>query len=114
MNHIGSVIVIVVAALFTSTSAIAQDAAKVARGQQVYVAQKCAVCHSIAGKGNAKGVLDGVGAKLTADEIRQWIMAAPHMAEKTKATRKPPMKAYENLPKEDLDALVEYIQSLKK
>jgi hypothetical protein len=36
------------------------------------------------------------------------------MTEKTKATRKPPMKAYPNLPAADLDALVEYLDSLKK
>ena len=115
MSRIGCVITVFVVGLLLATApANAQDAAKIARGQQVYVAQKCAVCHSIAGKGNAKGVLDGVGAKLTADEIRQWIVDAPEMAAKTKAPRKPPMKAYANLPKEDLDALVAYVQSLKK
>jgi hypothetical protein len=35
------------------------------------------------------------------------------MTAKTKATRKPEMKSY-NLPKEDLDALVAYLSSLKK
>ena len=45
----------------------AQDAAK---GQQVYAAQKCSVCHSIAGKGGKASPLDGVGAKLSAAEIR--------------------------------------------
>ena len=38
---------------------------KVDRGMQVYAAQKCSVCHSIAGKGNKKGALDDVGSKLT-------------------------------------------------
>lgn len=114
MIRIGCVMtVFTLGLLLPIAPANAQDAAKIARGQQVYVAQKCAICHSIAGKGNAKGALDGVGAKLSADEIRQWIVAAPNMAEKAKATRKPPMKAYE-LPKEDLDALVVYLQSLKK
>jgi mono/diheme cytochrome c family protein len=112
MNH-SAVLAIVAIWLFTGVTGSAQDAAKIARGQQVYVAQKCAICHSIAGKGNGKGALDGVGAKLSADEIRQWIVAAPQMQEKTKATRKPVMKAYE-LPKDDLEALVAYMQSLKK
>lgn len=90
--------------------ASAQDAAK---GEAVYAAQKCSLCHSIAGKGNAKGVLDGVGTKLKADEIRAWITDAPGMTAKTSAARKPAMKAY-NLPKEDVDALVAYMASLKK
>jgi hypothetical protein len=36
------------------------------------------------------------------------------MTKKTKAERKPPMRAYPNLPKEDLDALVAYLFSWKK
>jgi mono/diheme cytochrome c family protein len=95
-------------------SAFAQSAAQAEFGQKVFVAQKCSVCHSVAGKGNQKGALDNVGAKLSVDEIRQWIVAAPAMAVKTKAERKPPMKAYPNLAGDDLDALVVYLQSLKK
>ena len=81
-------------------------------GQKVYPAQKCSICHSIAGAGNKKGPLDGVGKKLSAEEIRQWITDAPAMAAKAKVARKPPMKAYK-LAKEDLDGLVAYMQSLK-
>ena len=95
-----------------ATAAAAQDA-KVAKGQQVYTDQKCSLCHAIAGKGNAKGSLDGVGTKLSADEIRSWITDAKGMTAKTKATRKPEMKAY-TLPKDDVDALVAYLSSLKK
>lgn len=84
------------------------------RGQKVYTAQKCQICHSIAGKGNKNGPLDGVGSKLSVDEIRQWIVDAPAMAAKAKATRKPPMKAYPALSKDDVEALVVYMQSLKK
>jgi mono/diheme cytochrome c family protein len=101
--------------LITATAGFAQnDAALVQRGEMVYAAQKCAICHSIAGKGNQKGSLDGVGTKLSADEIRMWIVNAPEMTAKTKAARKPVMKAYANLPKDELAALVAYMQSLKK
>jgi mono/diheme cytochrome c family protein len=95
-----------------AAAAAAQDA-KVAKGQQVYTDQKCSLCHSIAGKGNAKGPLDNVGGKLSADEIRSWITDAKGMTAKTKATRKPEMKMY-TLPKDDVDALVAYLSSLKK
>ena len=93
--------------------ASAQDA-RIEKGKQVYTAQKCQACHSVAGVGNKKGALDAVGVKLKEDEIRQWITAAPEMAAKAKIDRKPPMKAYPSLPKEDLDALVAYLTSLKK
>jgi mono/diheme cytochrome c family protein len=82
-------------------------------GQKVYTAQKCNICHSVAGTGNKKGPLDEVGSKLSATEIRQWITDAPAMATKAKADRKPPMKAY-MLPKDELDNLVAYVSSLKK
>jgi mono/diheme cytochrome c family protein len=93
-----------------STAASAQTPAE---GQKVYTAQKCGVCHSVAGVGNKRGALDGVGAKLSADEIRQWIVHPAEMTAKTKAERKPFMKAYPNLPKGELDALVAYLASLK-
>ena len=95
----------------TLWSAAAQD--RVARGAKIYADQKCSVCHSIAGKGNAKGPLDGVGTKLSADDIRAWIVDAVSQPAKTKATRKPAMKNYA-LPKEDVDALVAYLSTLKK
>ena len=97
--------------LVTSASAAAQD--PVARGAKVYADQKCSVCHSIAGKGNAKGSLDAVGTKLSADDIRAWIVDAVGQTAKTNAPRKPPMKNY-SLPKEDVDALVAYLATLKK
>jgi mono/diheme cytochrome c family protein len=94
--------------------AFAQQAATIEHGQKIFASEKCSICHSIAGKGNQKGVLDDVGTRLSADEIRQWIVNAPEMTKKTKATRKPPMKAYGHLAKDDVDALVGYLQTLKK
>jgi mono/diheme cytochrome c family protein len=97
---------------FTLIPAMA-GAQSVDAGQKVFTAQKCSICHSVAGVGNKKGALDGIGAKLSADEIREWLTDAPAMAAKMKADRKPAMKAY-TLPKGDLDALVAYLESLKK
>src|SRR5437762_10989686 len=89
--------------LGVAATAAAQDAK--AKGEKVYADQKCSLCHSIGGKGNAKGPLDNVGSKDSPDEIRQWIVDAKSMTEKTKASRKPAMKQY-SLPKDDVDALV--------
>ena len=104
------------AALVVGTPRVArsQDAELVKKGQQVYDAQKCSVCHAIAGKGGKQNPLDGVGAKLSADDIRQWIVDPIAMAKKANSTKKPPMpKKYDKLPAADLDALVAYMQSLK-
>ncbi len=91
--------------------ASAQD--KVARGAAVYAEQKCQLCHAIAGKGNAKGPLDAVGTKLSAADLKAWLVDAKGMTAKTKATRKPDMKSY-TLPDADVDALVAYMLTLKK
>jgi mono/diheme cytochrome c family protein len=97
----------------TPLAAAGQDAAQVKKGEEVYTAQKCSMCHAIAGKGNKQNPLDGVGKKLTADDIRQWIVTPTEMTAKTKSTKKPPMPAkYGKLPKEEIDALVAYMQSL--
>jgi mono/diheme cytochrome c family protein len=104
------VMAIVICAGFAANAA-AQDLK--AKGEKVYADSKCAMCHSIGDKGNKKGPLDGVGSKYSADELRQWIVDAKGMTAKTKATRKPDMKNY-TLAKDDVDALVAYLQSLKK
>jgi mono/diheme cytochrome c family protein len=96
----------------SATAAVAQDA-NVAKGVQVFTDQKCSMCHSVGDKGNKKGPLDKVGSTLSPDEIRQWIVNAKEMSEKTEATRKPPMKTF-TLPSDEVDALVAYLQTLKK
>src|SRR5215813_5368157 len=68
-----------------------QDAEQVKKGEAVYAAQKCSVCHSIAGKGGKASPLDGVGGKLSADDIRPWITHPKDAAAKAKSTKKPPM-----------------------
>ena len=110
VNAIAIVVVLLAAGRLVS----AQGNAQIERGMKMYTNQKCAVCHSIAGKGNAKGALDDVGSRLTPDEIRAWLVNPAEMTKKTKAERKPPMRAYPNLAKEDVDALVAYLLSLKK
>jgi len=103
---------------FTITGAVAlarpaaaQDAKK---GAEVYTAQKCSLCHQVAGKGNKMNPLDGVGAKLSAAEIKQWIVNPTEMTAKAKSTKKPPMpNKYASLPAGDLDSLVAYLASLK-
>ena len=97
---------------FPAQGSSAQDAS-IEHGKSVYAEQKCGVCHSVDGKGNTKGPLDDVGSRLSAEEIREWIVDPAEMTKKTNAQRKPRMRAYPKLPKEDLDALVAYMLSLE-
>ena len=103
-------------AVVSATPALARDGqdATVEKGKAVYAAQKCSMCHGIAGAGGKASPLDGVGKKLSAADIRAWIVTPKDMEKKTNSTKKPPMPdRYSKLPAADLDALVAYMVSLK-
>lgn len=90
------------------------DAKTVEHGQKIYADQKCTMCHSIGGKGGKVSALDDVGSRLTEEEVRQWLISPRVMTEKKKSTKKPLMPEYTKLSKEDLNALIAYMMSLKK
>jgi len=107
----GVVAIVAVLVVGLPAAAYAQDAKK---GEAVYTAQKCSGCHSIAGKGAKANPLDGVGKKLSAAEIREWIVDPVAMTKKSGSQKKPPMPArYAKLPAGDIDSLVAYMQTLK-
>jgi mono/diheme cytochrome c family protein len=92
-----------------SSPVVAQPdaAALIARGQVVYREQKCQTCHSVAGVGNRRSPLDGVGGRLDEKALRNWVVAPQTMNPKVRK------RAYDKLPKDDLDALVAYLRSLR-
>jgi mono/diheme cytochrome c family protein len=100
----------VIAGTITAGVALAGGAAT---GEEVYAAQKCAVCHSVGDKGNKKYPLDGVGSRLNETDIREWLLN-PDTQQANKPGR-PLMRmpSYRNVPPEDIDALVAYLKSLK-
>ena len=77
-----------------------------AAGRRVYEEQRCAACHSIAGKGNRRNPLDGVATRLTPEQIRVWVVAPQEMKPGVQK------KAYE-LPDAELDALLSYLSGLR-
>ena len=79
-----------------------------AKGEKVYGEKHCSMCHSIAGKGNPKTTLDGIGSKMSADEMKKYITAPKSVKADSK------MKAYADMPAAELDALVAYLQTLTK
>jgi mono/diheme cytochrome c family protein len=111
MKHT-AVLFVAAVVLTTAASANAQDTAKAEQGAALFTSQKCTMCHSVAGKGNPKGSLEKGASTRTADEIRQWILDPEAMRAKTKATRTPAMKLTK-LSKDQVDALVAYLTSLK-
>jgi mono/diheme cytochrome c family protein len=58
----------------SQASPAASASTSVSFGQQVYFAQRCDTCHSIAGKGGDMGpALNSVGAKLSRDQLTQLV-----------------------------------------
>jgi mono/diheme cytochrome c family protein len=92
--------------------AFAQDA-KVARGAELFTEQKCTVCHAVAGKGNVKRPLDGVGSHIDAATAKLWLTDPKAAVEKTGKKGPLAMKSFATLPAADIDALVAYVLSLK-
>lgn len=86
---------------------LAQDAAKVARGKEVYQELRCQTCHAIDGAGNRRYPLDGVGAKLSEEQIRKWIVSPREMNPNVRK------RSYDSVPADKLEALVAYLRSLK-
>lgn len=88
----------------TATPAMAQAE----KGKEVYAANKCQMCHMIDGVGSKRAPLDGVGSKLSKDDIRKWILTPAEMNPKVKKPN------FAKIAAADLDALVDYLATLKK
>ena len=112
MKKVTGTLVAAAALVFAvSVPALAQDA-KAQQGAALFTAQKCTMCHSVAGKGNPKGSLDNITAKNKAEHIKQWLTDPEGMREKAHATRTPAMKPVKLTP-DQIDALVAYLTSIK-
>lgn len=92
--------------------AAAQDKAKADKGAALFTSEQCVMCHSVGTKGNKKGPLDGVAAKLKVEEIREWLTDPDAMREKTRAARTPAMKQL-HLNKDQVEALVAFLETQK-
>src|SRR5436190_321660 len=90
--------------MLAAAPASAQGKASIDKGMKVFTDQKCSMCHSVAGKGNPKGPLEEGVAKLSAEDVHEWLVNPEAMRQKTGADRKPAMKNFAALPKDDLDA----------
>lgn len=90
-----------------------------ATGRKLYATYKCDRCHQIAGRGSKKGPLDDVGTRLSAAEIKQWLVSPAEMEAKLKE----PPKGTESMANAlrtkkiepgEIDAITAYLQTLTK
>lgn len=87
--------------------------AELARGRVLFAQHGCASCHAIAGAGNPRHPLDGVGSRLNSNAIEDWILGTGAAAEQLSVTVRRRKERFQMLPAEDLHALVVYMVSLK-
>lgn len=116
-------LVVLLAALFawlqnpsatTAPVAAPPDPEVAAAGRAVYAEQNCALCHAIAGEGNPRFPLDGVGSRHDAQALRDWILAQGEIEDNLSARAAAMKRAYRELPESDLEALVGYLQTLRQ
>lgn len=88
------------------------DSKRIETGRQIYQQQGCGFCHSIAGQGNPRNPLDGVGKKRTASELRNFITGADTLQGLLTTSIRKRKQRYTELSANELDALVIYMQSL--
>jgi cytochrome c5 len=99
--------------LVVAVSVDGAAAALLARGREVVVANDCLMCHSIAGEGSPRSLLDGVGSRLSETEILQFATADEAVQEDLAPRAIKAKRPYAELPQEDLQAMVAYLASLK-
>lgn len=91
----------------------ATQTAAAAPGRAAFERLGCAGCHSVAGKGNPRSPLDGVGTRRSRDALRHWTVAADEVAPQLTASVARMKRTYADLPEEELHAIVEFLASLK-
>ncbi len=73
----------------------------------------CARCRSIAGRGNPRSPLDGVGTRHNAEALQDWTIGADALREALPEGIFRLKQTHQELLADDLDALVIYLQSLR-
>lgn len=89
------------------------DSIKIQKGEVLFSKQGCARCHSIEGKGNRRNPLDGVGDRLEEEALESWIIASDSLKGKIPERAFEQKQRYKQLVPNELEALVEYMQSLR-
>ena len=104
-------VVLVSLAVASGVTIAAQDAKQVEAGKKLYETYNCKKCHKIGDVGKLS-VLDGVATKLTAEDIRKWLVSPDEMTAKLKKKPKVKMKKQDYKPGE-VEVMMAYLLTLK-
>ena len=101
---------IAVAAVCCAGTAFAADAAAIEKGKAAFESAKpaCTACHNA-----KKNPLDNYGAAGTAEDAKGWLRTPKEMFKKTGKKGMMPAYSEKKMSDEDLEALAQYLLSLK-
>lgn len=80
-----------------------------APGLAVYEAHGCPRCHSFGGSGSPRAPLDGVGDRLSPEQIEAWLVADDAVAGSLPASVRAAKSGYRELPESEREALVAWL-----
>ena len=81
-------------------------------GQNIYHQNNCSLCHAIKGQGNPRYPLDGVGSRMSAKELRQWIVGDEEIKGQLSERSFKFKQIHRQINDIDLQLLISYLQSL--
>ena len=85
----------------------------VSKGRDIYQQQNCPVCHAVAGVGNPRYPLDGIGSKFGLDEIKKRVTGVSSAQQDLSERVRVMKRNYSKIPAEDMKELLTYLRSLK-
>jgi len=95
------------------TPAVEDDArAQIDRGRAVYQSLGCARCHSIAGTGSRRAPLDGVGARLSREELLAWAFGLDSVSDSLSPATLRQKVTFRRIDPDDAAALSAYLSTL--
>jgi mono/diheme cytochrome c family protein len=95
-----------------TAAGVTVSAPDIVRGREVYAGQGCASCHAIAGSGNPRNPLDGVGARRSRAELLEWITGTGAAADQLSPAVVRRKERYRELSPRDSNALIAYLAGL--
>ncbi len=96
---------------FQTTKDVVLDSAKIKKGKELFIKKGCLRCHSIEKQGNPRNPLDGVGKSYNKDILEKLIVGDESIEENI--PKRVFKQRYKQLSPNELEALVEYMKSLR-
>lgn len=89
-----------------------EEEARLARGRALFFSEGCAGCHSVGGEGNPRGPLDGVAARRSLEQLRDFAFGTGTAAQELPRRIALAKSVYAELSEADREAILAFLESL--